>query len=360
MTNYFEFGFWADALRGDVGVEEGRRAARHLGECPECRNDLAEARTLDRGLSAAAGGAQRPHGEHEDLLVLAVAVDRGAIPAEVWTCAECTELVVATLRGSPPAVVSEIGARRARNRTRWLVPVAAGALAAGLAGFAFRSEPAEGWARSAGLRRGQVWLLPAEISTAVESAVSSGVLAPPRFDAPVHVSEVEREQPASVVAPLLLFPRWEAVREPRPGFRWTPAPEGDTELILLDGEKKFLWSQAGGPSGIGFPATEAALVPGGTYFWKVNRGTDGTLTASPYAGFTVLSIDEARRCDARLDDARGLPFVEGIVAESCGMYTRAAAALEEAARHLREPELALKLAREVHRRQGLDPHPSGH
>jgi hypothetical protein len=359
MSRCLDLSAWTGVVRGDVPDREGFRVALHLLECGACRSQLHEARRIVQALAPPVPHAERVHDEHEDLAALAEALARREIPAGAWSCEACVELLLASLesirdpeRGAAPSLAFPPPARRSRPAWFWFAGSLAAAAAAVFALFAF-APPGPGWARAAGLRRIQVWRLPAEVAEDVRRVASGGGLTTPRFTLPSGPLEVERDPEWTPTAPRIVSPRWETALEARPEFRWS-GMDAHAEVFLLDAERKFLWSAASDEAGrMPFPATAAPLVAGATYYWKVNLLGDEQVHASAYAGFTVLNDEEAARCRADLERAGSAPFVEGVVAERCGLYTRAATAFDAAARSIGNPAAA-RLARELRQRQGLE------
>lgn len=351
------FGEWTSILRDGLPVREGYEAAAHLLRCDACRTALADARRLTAGLRGIVGHEPtqpRAHLVHDDWGALAAAIARREFPPEAWACEDCTELLAASI-GSTSSDETRMRPRTSRTWARpvWLASAlaAAGLVAAVLA----LGSPSQPWARAAGLRRGQLWLLPASLQADVERAVSSGQIAPPRFTLPDSLPEMERDSISAGPVPRALSPRWETVRDPRPEFRWSGTDVARAEVFLLDEQRRFLRSfQAGGQGRSEYPLGEPALTPGATYYWKVNLLGGVDIRPSAFVGFTVLAVDESRDCDRGLARASGSEFVEAVVAERCGLYSRAAAAFDRAAERALDREIAERLAREIRRRQGLD------
>jgi hypothetical protein len=270
------------------------------------------------------------------------------------------ELLLASLESVRPGRQSETAplafpapARRSRAAVYWLAGSLAAAAAVVFAFFAL-APPEQDWARTAGLRRLQMWRLPAQVAENVRRVASGGALAAPRFTLPSGPIEVERDPELTPTAPRTESPRWETALDARPEFRWSGSG-GRAEVFVLDSERKFLWSaESDEPGRLPFPATAEPLQRGATYYWKVNLLDDERVRPSAYAGFTVLSAEEAEKCRADLERAASAAFVEAVVAERCGLYTRAAQSFEAAAGSSTDPALATRLARELRLRQGLE------
>jgi hypothetical protein len=347
MKGCSSFGTWADAVRGDLPPGDGFRAAVHARTCAKCTAALAEARRLHTALRsglAAKASAEPPHEGHEDLLALATAIARREFPSTVWRCAECTEVMIAS-------VDPEAAGPKTR---RWVLPASSLAAAAAVLAFVWLGEPSEEWARVAGLRRGQAWLLPEELAVEVARTAERGALAAPRFELPTAPLDIERDPFLAEKAPRVVSPRWEVVRDRDPEFRFERAGGGPAEVVLLDGERRFVarFDVADGRGRL--PKDAPRLARGATYYWKVNARDGDDVHASAYAGFTVLAEADEARCGAWRSRARGSPFLRAVAAERCGFYTEASAAFDEAARAEEARAVVAPLAEEIRRRQGIE------
>lgn len=357
MSGCVDLGGWVSSVRGEIPGADGFRAAFHLAGCAACRRELDEARRMLNALAPGPVRDAKAHDEHEDLVALAAAIARREFPPGAWRCEECVDILLASIESTreiageaatPPLTL------RPRPRAAWLWIAGGVAAAAAVLGFVAFTAPAQDWARAAGLCRFQVWRLPGRVAGDVQRIASGGALAPPRFVLPSGPIDIERDPEVQPTAPRTVSPRWETSLDVRPEFRFS-GTGGRAEVFLLDGNRKFLWSATSDEAGrMPFPATESALARGATYYWKVNLLDDERVRASAYAGFTVLGDDEAEPCRADLARASSARFVEAVVAERCGLYTRAAQAFDAAARSIDEPALATRLARELRLRQGLE------
>lgn len=156
-----------------------------------------------------------------------------------------------------------------------------------------------------------------------------------------------------MTGPEPLAPRWSAVDDTRPAFRWRwigeEAPDGyevlvvdleENPVVFLDADADAVGAPGGasgksGSSAIGsdarwlarMPESAPALVRGETYAWKVNVQHAGEWLASVYVPFRVLSEDASAKLSAELDQVGEVPFLRAVVLASHGLDARALEAL---------------------------------
>ncbi len=328
------------------------------------RRELCEAVVV----TASAGAVRRSEAEptlSED--EIAVELSRGRIPRAALTDMDTVEWLLASLAqpADDAAVASASAATRravrsivrpvAPRRRAWLWLPALGAGAVAVLMFVLWSPAQEPWARSLNLSRGQVWRMSDVVASGVQTTVETGKLAAPLFDLPPVPSRRQRNESLFRHPPRIESPRWEAIAEPRPEFRWNAGSSaGEYEVMLLGPDRKVVWAATTEAESLAYPADQPPLRAGDTYYWKVNRLDPGAIVASPFVAFQVLGEDQRRAFESEIREVRSNSFLRGSVLDRHGLYTRAADAFEDAKEDSDLRPRALAAYREVRAKQGLD------
>ncbi len=260
--------------------------------------------------------------------------------------------IVTTPRESKTTVLH----RRDRFGRRRIWLPALGAAAAAMIAAVMLMPASEPWAERLDLNRAQVWRMPGELSHDLERALAGEPAGDALFPATTEPTRRERIASATgVVLPQPRAPRREAVGGGRPGFAWAAQDGGRFELLLLDAERRLLWSSETTQTTIDYPDDQASLEPGAIYYWKVNVHHGDQIVASPFVPFRTLSDGDARSLAADLRAGTTHPFIEGVAYERHGLYTAAAEAYRRAAEQESLSELATARRAAVLDTQGLAP-----
>lgn len=343
MSEDLEFGRLMDELW--AGTDEERFAWLELAaRDPATRARVVEAHRLLSSRHGPSSGHTRFAPE------TALALSRGAVfreaildPAELdWLIASLTPV---DAPGSE--TVSPATARRLRSLTRPAPSrrrrfVGPGLLAAAAAVILFLQMPgAAPWNERIGASRWRILRLSEEFEAAVRDSVA-GETDPALFDVPRAASRVTRRAGSEPVE--AVHPRWEAVTDLRPAFEWSGAAEGRYELLLVDRDRRLVWSTEVAGTGVVCPER---LDPGSRYHWKVNRLGESELVSSGYTAFLVLDESTRRRLAADLGQAGDVAYLRGVAFERAGLYRSALRSFEKAD--------ADDAVHRIRRKQGLGP-----
>ncbi len=335
-------------------------------------DDLQNELGLPSGVrSALRAAGNRNDGSHIDPVDLAEYLDgaldaeaHDALEAHLAICAPCRE-VMANAAGLAEAVLAEDGAepvpgpaaandlvpaavpkRGASERTTWLALAALVVVALGLA-----------WTQLRGPRGGES-LAALGITPEIAAGVEPGLLrAAARVASGEWPGGVDLDSFGTPGGPAVLrtgdvadgpeplVPRWSAVDDPRPVFRWRWLGEeipDRVEVLVVNLEEKpvvFLEVEMSdtadmGSDGAGrwsarVPSSSPALKRGEAYAWKVNVQQAGEWLASAYVPFKVLREEASARLADELAAAGDVAFLRAVVLASHGLDAPALEALAE-------------------------------
>ena len=161
------------------------------------------------------------------------------------------------------------------------------------------------------------------------------------LEAPSPNPDAVLRSASSLRSPVPLEPRWSGTLSPTPRFRWLGRSSGaEAEVVLVDEGERLVLSlpiasrvgssppaEVPGLESLPFPADTPPLLPGGTYFWKINTRLDGEWIASEYVPFRVLTPDQAAGLHGSLAADEGAPFLRAMSFARYGLWREAAIAV---------------------------------
>ena len=366
MTSSTDFAALAERLHS-ASDEERHALMRSAADDPDAAMQLREAWLI---LTAA--------GSYDDIEVaaaddVALELARGRIARSAIRERDDFEWLLATLGPATTSPSPEPGASAAtRHALRdltgskpaprfrlglWLPALGTAAAAAILAVVVLRPAP-DPWARQLGLSSARAGSLSEAFADDVERAVTEGTLSPARFEVPDTPIRYERAALATGnELPRPLYPLWENVPDLRPELRWSAVENESYEVMLLDSERKLVWSAGPTVGGrLTYPEARPPLEPGREYFWKVNLLGGEQLVASPYAGFATLEDDARSALETDLSAAGDHAFLRAVALDRQGLYSPALEALDAFAREgPKQQEMALRAREAIASKQGRTP-----